>query len=311
MNILQRLAGVGQILCLILIITLVIPYSASSLMMRPVEAYSTISSSWNYQFSDLPTINLNIRNSGDTSVTNMYVWVAWDATWDDGPNKVWSQQKVGPFLLKANSVKTITFSLPMPPMGKHNRFVVKYWGDNLRASEHDDTQWHFRNTDGTFQNVSGGNNGPSFMQSSGTTPLNNSPTPASGDLTGHWKGHVDWTDHFDYYPAPVDCKFSGDFSLGLKQDGNKLTGALGYSNYKLTYSNNQQACFIGFHGPCCFIENGVVSSSSFSGAMTGTTLKGSFTSNTISGSLDGTGTHTYHVTFKGSRVDHIPYCLGC
>jgi len=123
-------------MCSVLILTLFA--AITSLFLIPLQEAEASHISINWKYRNWSNVEVKVKNSGSSTATNVYVWVAWDK---DEKNKVWTQKKYGPISVKPGWTQTVTLYLDKPPIGKWAKFKVAVWGDNINTVRDSADKW--------------------------------------------------------------------------------------------------------------------------------------------------------------------------
>lgn len=127
----------------------------------------------------------------------------------------------------------------------------------------------------------------------------NSQTTVSA-MTGRWRGKVKWNSTWVDVET-VNCRYKGNVTLNLEQNGNVVTGNATTNNVTV---RGHERCDLDFSPSGAVSFN--VFGSGFSGTVDGGLLSiddGQFTSDTMRGSFSGVvGVITVNGSFKAKRV---------
>jgi len=129
-------------------------------------------------------------------------------------------------------------------------------------------------------------------------PSTTTPSTQLLDLTGTWKGTVEFSVWFDYYPAPVTCSYVGNLEMKLRQTGNSVTGS---SSLDVTKATTPTGCFSWFESYGYGQISGDVFGSAFSGTFSSNEFTGRFTSDLFEGEFSQQGTNSVSGSFSLMR----------
>jgi len=133
-----------------------------------------------------------------------------------------------------------------------------------------------------------------------STPPSTTPSTQFLDLTGTWKGTIEFSVWFDYYPAPVTCSYVGNLEMNLRQTGNSVTGT---SSLDVTKASTPTGCFSWFESYGYGNISGDVFGSAFSGTFNSNQFTGRFTSDLFEGEFSQQGTNSVSGSFSLMRQD--------
>ena len=126
------------------------------------------------------------------------------------------------------------------------------------------------------------------------------PKPTVTPLTGRWRGKAKWRSEDLDNEGTFNCKYSGTFTLNLKQNENVVTGNVRTSNVRVGAPKGALKPL----SPSAALTWDVFGSG-FSGTVGELSIDGQFTSDTMRGSLSGQvrlGVLSVRGSFKAFRV---------
>ena len=135
-----------------------------------------------------------------------------------------------------------------------------------------------------------------FAESTYKTQEN--PQTTVTPLTGRWRGKAKWRSEDLDNEGTFNCKYSGTFTLNLKQNENVVTGNVRTSNVRV---GGTERCSQTLSPSAALTWD--VFGSGFSGTVGELSIDGQFTSDTMRGSFSGeVGVLSVRGSFKAFRV---------